>query len=61
MMKYSIRTAYFLLGALLLFTGCAHYILNDQSRTFGPQAGYRFDILDPGPHNSDSLFVCLMF
>jgi NTE family protein len=61
MMKYSIRTAYFLLGSLLLFTGCAHYILNDQSRTFGPQAGYRFDILDPGPHNSDSLFVCLMF
>jgi len=61
MKKYFIRTAFFLLSALFLFMGCAHYIVNDQSRTYDPQAGYRFDILDPGPRNSDSLFVCLMF
>lgn len=61
MKKYLIRTACFLLSAPFLFVGCAHYIVNDQSQTFNRQAGYRFDLLDPGPHNSDSLFVCLMF
>jgi hypothetical protein len=59
MKKYLIRTACFLLSAPFLFVGCAHYIVNDQSQTFNRQAGYRFDLLDPGPHNSDSLSLLL--
>ena len=33
----------------------------DRCRVIGYSAGYRFDTLDPGERNSDSLFVCLMF
>ncbi len=51
----------FLLVTLCLFIGCAHYPVNDQSTTFDAQSGYRFDALDPGPDNSDDLFICLMF
>lgn len=61
MKKYSTSTGGLILGAVFLFMGCAHYIVNDQSRTFDAKAGYRFDSLDLGPHNGDSLFVCLMF
>lgn len=49
-----------LTSAFLLFTGCAHYIVNEQSQNFDAQSGYRFESLDPGADNSDSLFVCLM-
>ena len=50
-----------LISVFILFTGCAHYIVNDQSQNFNAQSGYRFDTLDHGALNSDSLFVCLMF
>jgi NTE family protein len=45
--------------SLILVSACAHY--NDQNQKFDLQSGYRFDVLDRGPKNSDSLFVCLMF
>ena len=60
MKKYAIRMV-MVISAFILLAGCAHYPVNEQSRTFDAQSGYRFDTLDPGPHNSDSLFVCLMF
>ena len=59
MKKRSLRII--LVGAFFLFTGCAHYIVNEQSMTFDPKSGYRFDALGMGPRNSDSLFICLMF
>ena len=49
---------------LILFVwlaGCATYPLNQQNYTFEEKTGYRFDTLAPGPHNTDSLFICLMF
>ncbi|MCK8600107.1 patatin-like phospholipase family protein [Desulfoferrobacter suflitae] len=61
MRKYYKFWRVFLASTLILFTGCAHYIVNEQSREFDSESGYRFDAIDPGPHNSDSLFVCLMF
>jgi NTE family protein len=60
MKKYTIQIA-ILISAFILFLGCAHYNVNHQSRNFDSQSGYRFDTLDSGPRNSDSLFVCLMF
>jgi NTE family protein len=48
-------------AALLLMVACAHYEVNAPADTFDSQAGYRFDALAPGPRNSDTLFVCLMF
>jgi len=60
MKKNAVRTV-ILISTFILFIGCAHYIVNDQSQNFDSQSGYRFDTLDPGPGNSDSLFVCLMF
>ncbi|HAY21878.1 patatin-like phospholipase family protein [Desulfobacca acetoxidans] len=50
-----------LLLVLIWYTGCAHYPLNQQSFSFDKQAGYRFDNLQPGPRNTDSLFICLTF
>lgn len=50
-----------LISIFILFTGCAHHIVNDQSQNFDEQSGYRFDTLDSGVLNSDSLFVCLLF
>jgi len=50
-----------LISASILFGGYVHYIVNDQSQTFDSNSGYRFDALDPEAHNSDSLFICLMF
>jgi NTE family protein len=48
-------------AAFFIFTGCAHYIVNDQSAQFDARSGYRFDALDAGSDNGDALFVCLMF
>jgi NTE family protein len=60
MKKHGIRMA-ILFSAIILCGGCAHYIVNDQNRSFDVRSGYRFDALEAGPLNSDSLFVCLMF
>ena len=60
MKRYAIRTV-ILASAFALLTGCAHYIVNDRSQNFDAKSGYRFDTLNPGEQNSDSLFVCLMF
>lgn len=60
MKRYGIRMAV-LTSAFILLTGCAQYIVNDRSQTFDAKSGYRFDTLDPGALNSDSLFICLMF
>jgi NTE family protein len=60
-MKKNAVCTVILISTFILFIGCAHYIVNDQSQNFDSQSGYRFDTLDPGPGNSDSLFVCLMF
>ncbi len=60
MKKNAIRIL-ILISVFILCTGCAHYVVNDQSRNFDSQSGYRFDTLASGPHNSDALFVCLMF
>lgn len=60
MKKHAIQMIILIL-AFIIFTGCAHYKFNEQSKTFDPKSGYRFDALDPGRGNSDSLFVCLMF
>ena len=52
------------IGTFLLVVqaaACAHYPVNDQSKTFDPENGYRFDVLPHGPRNTDDLFVCLMF
>jgi NTE family protein len=61
MMKRHATRLAVLFSVVIFFAGCAHYIINDQSRSFDAQAGYRFDALESGPLNSDSLFVCLMF
>ena len=53
-----------LIAVLLLvvqISACAHYPLNQQNQSFDKQAGYRFENLQPGLHNTDSLFVCLTF
>jgi NTE family protein len=61
MMKKNAVSMVTLISMFIIFTGCAHYIVNEQGQNFDLQSGYRFDVLDPGPGNSDSLFVCLMF
>jgi NTE family protein len=58
------RISKFLIIVLFLvvqLSACAHYPLNQQSYVFDKHAGYRFDHLQPGPHNSDTLFICLTF
>lgn len=55
-----IRLAAFLLIASIS-TGCAHYPINDPLTVWKADTGYRFGALEPGPGNSDSLFVCLSF
>jgi NTE family protein len=60
-MKRNAIGALTLLAAFILFIGCAHYIVNERNKNFDAQSGYRFDALNPGPNNSDSLFICLMF
>jgi len=58
--KYTIWKVVLILVPMV-FIGCAHYTVNEESRNFDSQSGYRFDALDSEPCNSDSLFVCLMF
>ena len=60
-MKWIALGQVMLTSAFIFLTGCAHFIVNDQSQNFDPESGYRFDALDPGALNTDSLFVCLMF
>jgi NTE family protein len=58
------RLAKCLISVLLLvlhLSGCAHYPLNQPSPSFDKQAGYRFETLQPGPRNTDELFICLTF
>ena len=53
-----------LIAVLLLvlqIAACARYPLNQPNHSFDKQAGYRFENLQPGPHNTDALFVCLAF
>jgi NTE family protein len=50
-----------LVAACIALLGCTHPPFNERSPEFDDQSGYRFDALDPGSKNSDSLFVCLMF
>ena len=48
--------------AVIATTGClgpSHQ--NHALSEFKPQQGYRFDSIDPGAGNTDSLFVCLTF
>ena len=59
MKRYAARIA-ILISVFVLLAGCAHYIVNDRSQSFDAKSGYRFDSLDSGVRNSDSLFVCLM-
>ena len=46
---------------VLQLSGCAHYLLNEPSRSFNKQKGYRFELLQAGPGNTDKLFICLAF
>ena len=39
--------------------GCEAPYRNEPLQQFDPSAGYRFDTLDLGDNNSDSLFICL--
>ena len=39
--------------------GCKAPYRNEPLQRFDPSAGYRFDTLEPGKNNSDSLFICL--
>lgn len=39
--------------------GCVAPYRNEPLQRFDPSAGYRFDALDLGENNSDSLFICL--
>jgi NTE family protein len=41
--------------------GCAHYPVNEPLTTWSNAEGYRFDKLEIGEGNTDSLFVCLSF
>lgn len=49
------------LAMLVLVAGCAHYPANPPLAQYDKQAGYRYGNLQPGPKNSDSLFVILTF
>lgn len=48
-------------AALGLLTGCAHGPVNAPLSEAAPGRQYRFEELEPGPGNTDSLFVCLSF
>jgi NTE family protein len=45
----------------ILISACAHYPVNTHNDHFNKDTGYRFDALEKGPLNTDTLFVCLMF
>jgi NTE family protein len=53
------RLAAVILLAALGAAGCTHYFVNAPLAQWHKDAGYRFDALDPGEGNTDSLFVCL--
>lgn len=55
------RSLIFVILLVMQISACAHYPLNQQSNSFDKHAGYRFDNLNPGTRNTDSLFVCLSF
>jgi NTE family protein len=56
MKKYALR----MVILILAFGVCALHRQRAKP-TLRSQSGYRFDTLDSGPRNSDSLFVCFMF
>ncbi len=58
-MKRNIQIAACLLIAGL--TGCGSFPKNPVLSEFMPDEGYRFETLEPGPGNTDSLFVILTF
>lgn len=58
-MKPTLRTAALLFVAAL--TGCGAFPKNPALSEFKPGEGYRFEALEPGPGNSESLFVILAF
>src|SRR5947209_17418810 len=49
------------LAALLALAGCAHYFVNERLERFEPSRGYRYEALERGAKNTDSLLVCLAF
>jgi hypothetical protein len=53
-MKWIATGQVMLTSAFIFLTGCAHFIVNDQSHHFDPESGYRFDALDPGALNTDT-------
>ena len=59
MMKKNAVLTVILVSTFIHLTGCVHY--NDQNLDFDLESGYRFDKIDSGQGNTDSLFVCLMF
>ena len=54
--RWVIRSLVFALGIL---QACAHYPSNTPLESYKPEGGYRFDALDPGPGNTDTIFLCL--
>ncbi len=55
------RSKCLILVLLLVLQVSACATLNQPNQHFDKQAGYRFENLKLGPHNSDSLFICLSF
>jgi NTE family protein len=56
--RWVIRSLIFALGIL---QACAHYPTNTPLQSYTPEAGYRFDALESGPGNTDTIFLCLTF
>lgn len=54
------RCGFFLLGALLLLGGCAHYPDNPRLETIAPAAGYRYRVVRPIP-SGERPFLLLAF
>jgi NTE family protein len=49
-------------SGLLVMTGCLDPVCpNKRLVEFNPKVGYRFDLLDPGDNNTDSVFICISF
>ncbi|MGR9109031.1 MAG: patatin-like phospholipase family protein [Gammaproteobacteria bacterium] len=56
------RKFHFAIFALLgLLSGCGSFSKNPPLTEFNSREGYRFEALEPGPENTDSLFVILAF
>lgn len=56
--RWAVRSLVFALGIL---QGCTHYPANAPLESYDPQGGYRFEALQPGPGNTDTVFLCLTF